>query len=75
MVITDLGLLDISGFEVSQKIKERNPSIPIVMITGWGANFEEEELRKVGVDYLLPKPFKLEQLKEVVEKLISHKIS
>ncbi|OGC76090.1 MAG: hypothetical protein A2145_02825 [candidate division Zixibacteria bacterium RBG_16_40_9] len=75
LVITDLGLLDISGFEVSQKIKERNPEVPIVMITGWGANFDKDQLRKAGVDYILAKPFKLEQLTEVVEKITAQRQS
>lgn len=75
LVITDLGLLDISGFEVSQKIKEQNPEVPIVMITGWGANFDQEQLKKAGVDYILAKPFKLEQLTEVVEKITAYKQS
>lgn len=75
LVITDLGLLDISGFEVSQKIKEQNPEVPIVMITGWGANFDQEQLKKAGIDYILAKPFKLEQLTEVVEKVTAYKQS
>ena len=75
LVVTDLGLLDISGFEVSQKIKEQNPEVPIVMITGWGANFDQEQLKKAGVDYILAKPFKLEQLTEVVEKVTAYKQS
>src|SRR5574341_393283 len=75
LVITDLGLLDISGFEVSQKIKEINSEVPIVMITGWGANFDSEQLKKAGVDYILAKPFKLEQLTDVIEKIISPRFS
>lgn len=75
LVITDLGLLDISGFEVSQRIKETNPDVPIVMITGWGANFDQAQLKKAGIDYILAKPFKLEQLTEVVEKVTAYKQS
>jgi CheY-like chemotaxis protein len=73
LVITDLGMPDISGFEVSQKIKQLKPEIPIVLITGWGANFEEAQLKEAGVDYLLAKPFRLEQLVEVVEKVVQPK--
>lgn len=75
LVITDLGMPDISGFEVSQKIKAMKPDIPVVMITGWGANFEESQLKEAGVDYLLAKPFRLEQLIEVVDKIIQPKTS
>jgi len=69
LVITDLGMPDISGFEVSQRIKQARPEVPIVLITGWGSSFGEEELKKNGVDYLLAKPFRLEQLTEVVGKV------
>jgi len=70
LVITDLGMPDVSGFEVSRQIKELKPEVPVVMITGWGANFEEEELKKNGVDYLLAKPFRLEQLTETIERIL-----
>ncbi|OGC78383.1 MAG: hypothetical protein A2Z27_05880 [candidate division Zixibacteria bacterium RBG_16_50_21] len=69
LVITDLGMPDISGFEVSQRIKQSKPEVPVVLITGWGSSFGEEELKKNGVDYLLAKPFRLEQLTEVIEKV------
>ncbi len=74
LVITDLGMPDISGFDVSQRIKQLKPEVPIVLITGWGANFEEIQLKEAGVDYLLAKPFRLEQLIAVIEKISQPKI-
>jgi CheY-like chemotaxis protein len=70
LVLTDLGMPGMSGWEVAQAVKERNPDTPVVLITGWGFNFAEEQVRKAGVDYVLTKPFRLEHLTEVVETAI-----
>ena len=70
LVLTDLGMPGMSGWEVAAAVKKRNPSIPVVLITGWGFNFAEEQVRKAGVDYVLTKPFRLEHLTEVVEAAV-----
>ena len=70
LVVTDLGMPGMSGWEVAQAVKERSPSTPVVLITGWGFNFAEEQVRKAGVDYVLTKPFRLEHLTEVVDAVV-----
>jgi CheY-like chemotaxis protein len=67
LVLTDLGMPGMSGWEVAQAVKEQSADTPVVLITGWGFNFAEEQVRKAGVDYVLTKPFRLEHLTEVVE--------
>jgi CheY-like chemotaxis protein len=70
LVLTDLGMPGMSGWEVALAVKERRPGTPVVLITGWGFNFAEEQVRKAGVDYVLTKPFRLEHLTEVVETAV-----
>ncbi|MCI0532115.1 MAG: response regulator, partial [candidate division Zixibacteria bacterium] len=69
VVITDLGMPDISGFEIASQVKKIKPDMPVILITGWGSNFDEAQLKQAGVDYLLAKPFRLEQLQEVIGKI------
>jgi signal transduction histidine kinase/ActR/RegA family two-component response regulator len=71
MVLTDLGLDDMSGWEVAQKIKERSPNTPVVLITGWGMQLSEDENRTRGVDFVVSKPFKLEELRSVINSAMS----
>ena len=71
MVLTDLGLDDMSGWEVAQKIKEASPDTPVVLITGWGMQLSEEENRTRGVDFVVSKPFKLEELRSVINSAMS----
>ena len=74
LVITDLGMPEMSGWEVSQRVKEIRKETPVVMITGWGVSFEQEKIKEFGVDYLLPKPFRVEQLSRLLDLIRDEKI-
>ncbi|MBW1980687.1 MAG: response regulator [Deltaproteobacteria bacterium] len=65
-VLTDLGMPDLSGWEVAAAIKRRTPSIPVVLITGWGNELNENEMKEKGVDLLLCKPFELTKVQSIV---------
>lgn len=68
MVITDLGMPGLSGWDVAKKIKQTEPDIPVIIISGWGAQLSEEELKQAKVDMILAKPFNLEQIQKVIAK-------
>lgn len=70
LVLTDLGMPGISGWEIAKKAKGKNPSLPVVMLTGWGADFENEDLLSEGIDLLLRKPLSWVQLTESIRKLL-----
>lgn len=56
LVLTDLGLPDLDGWEVAGAIKKVAPTVPIALITGWGLNLDSDEIRRRGVDLLVKKP-------------------
>ena len=70
MVLTDLGMPGMSGWEVCRGIKEIDPNIPVGMITGWGAEVNLKKREEHGVDFVVSKPFDFEQiLKAVVQAM------
>lgn len=70
LVITDLGMPDISGWEVSQAVKQKRPEIPVVVITGWGVDPDPNKLRDSKVDLIITKPFQVEQLEKTISDLV-----
>jgi signal transduction histidine kinase len=56
LVLTDLGLPDLDGWEVAGAIKRAAPATPIALVTGWGLNLDSDEIRRRGVDLLVKKP-------------------
>src|SRR3972149_11376522 len=73
IVITDVGLPDISGWAVSKKIKNISPQVPIVFITGWGNQLSSSQLKEYGVDFILAKPFKIEEISSIIKKALDSK--
>jgi CheY-like chemotaxis protein len=69
IVLADLAMPEMSGIEVAARIKAISPGTPVALVTGWGASVDEEKLKKAGIDFVLNKPFRLEQLSELVAKI------
>ncbi len=70
IAIIDLGLPDINGWEISKAVKQKDSQIPVVILTGWSVNISEEETKRKGADYIIPKPFELDELFLVVNTAI-----
>jgi CheY-like chemotaxis protein len=56
LVLTDLGMPEITGWEVARAAKARNPGLPVVLLTGWGDQVGMEAPPDVRVDRVLTKP-------------------
>jgi DNA-binding response OmpR family regulator len=66
LVMTDLGMPLKNGWEVSRWIKRELPQIPVVLITGWGTNLDEEKVKESGIDMIIGKPFQVNEILETV---------
>jgi signal transduction histidine kinase/ActR/RegA family two-component response regulator len=71
VVLTDLGLEDMSGWDVAMKVKNRSPLTPVALITGWGMQLSEKETHSRGVDFVVSKPFRLEELRSVINRALT----
>jgi CheY-like chemotaxis protein len=66
LVLTDLGMPKLSGWEVGKTIKAINPKVPVAMITGWGVELDRQKLSESGIDLSIPKPFDFDQVINLV---------
>jgi PAS domain S-box-containing protein len=73
LVLTDLGMPGMSGWEVCKMIKKISPDTPVGMITGWGAEMSESKMDEYGLDFLISKPFDLNQVLNVVAETMESK--
>jgi len=74
IVLTDLAMPDISGYEVARRIRKVYTEIPIILVTGWEAKLDSGRLEPSGITRVLYKPFRIEQLMEIIEKTALNKI-
>ena len=67
LVFTDLGMPEMSGWQVAEKIKSINRKTPVILITGWDIKQEEAQMKDNWVDLIIHKPFEMNQLLNVVQ--------
>jgi len=72
LLITDIRMPELSGFEVARKFRAMNPGVPIIFITAFEIGISEfnKVFPSLQVNDILQKPFHLKDLLEVVKKHI-----
>ena len=70
LIITDLRLPGMAGEELVEMLKQKRPSLPVVVISGFGKTKDVVEVIKRGAENYLPKPFTPEDLEVVVFKAL-----
>ena len=69
VVFTDLGMPDMSGWEVAHDIRLRDRTIPIILVTGWGNQIGTREAEDRGVTRVLAKPFTVQKVSSLLAEL------
>ncbi len=72
IVLTDLAMPGMSGLEAAREIRELLPETPIVLVTGWEVNTDRSELAAAGVVEVLYKPFRIEQLTDLIRSAVKN---
>jgi CheY-like chemotaxis protein len=68
VVITDLGMPRMNGWEVAERIKAKSPETPVFLLTGWGESVAAHEGSQY-VDRVIAKPVSAEALVEQLAEL------
>jgi CheY-like chemotaxis protein len=72
LILTDLSMPVLDGYRTIQLIRARPAMsrVPIVAVTAYALNDENEAAMQIGCNEYLTKPFKPRQLLEVVDRLL-----
>ncbi len=70
LVVTDQSMPGITGMEIASRMKEINPKLPIVLCTGYSEMATPENISQAGIDELIPKPYRQNDLSKVIRKLL-----
>jgi len=70
IVVTDLKMEGIDGIEVLKRVRAMNPGTQVIIITGYASPDTAELAQKHGVFAFLAKPFRLDELKQVIYRAV-----
>jgi signal transduction histidine kinase len=73
-VLLDVGMPGLNGFETCQRIRAHHGnSLAMIAVTGWAQYEVQERAEKAGFDAILVKPVGVEQILQMVDKLLESK--
>jgi len=75
VIISDIRLPDMSGHQLLLRLQELLDPVPLVLMTGFGYDPGHSivKARQAGIDLVLFKPFRVDQLLDTVEKAVSRR--
>ena len=70
LLILDVMIEEIDGFEVARQVRQRDPKIPILMLTARSASSDRIQGLEIGADDYLVKPFHMKELLLRVRRML-----
>ena len=74
LIITDLHLPGMSGFEFIARLRRRTPEMPIILITGERSPRQLEQARSLGLAGFFLKPIQVEELSRVARQVLAGEV-
>jgi PAS domain S-box-containing protein len=71
LVATDQTMPGITGLEITRRIHETRPDIPVLLLTGFSHAVNEEAVAEAGADLVLMKPYTVGQLATAVRQALT----
>lgn len=71
LIILDIMLPGLSGFEVCRRLRDKGVGIPVVMLTARGDEFDKLHGFETGADDYVTKPFSVDELMARVKAVLS----
>ncbi len=69
VVVSDIHMPRMDGFTLMGEIRTKYPGVPIVLITGFSISEAQKMAFERGANAFVAKPFKLKELKRVIESV------
>lgn len=70
MILMDINMPIVNGFEVSREIRKKNLRVPIVAITGFSTDYTQQEALLIGFNEYVVKPLTNDRLSKIVKRFI-----
>jgi len=69
VVVTDLGMPEMTGWDVARAVRTQHPGLPVGLVTGWAVALEMSDDERRGVDFVIAKPYTIEALRAALSEI------
>lgn len=74
-VFTDIGMPEMSGWELCTEIRERSKTMPIAIISGWADAISVQTRNAVNADWVVAKPFDINKICDIAQEIAQRKLA
>jgi signal transduction histidine kinase/ActR/RegA family two-component response regulator len=68
-IFTDIGMPEMTGWELVSEIRQRSQSMPIAIISGWADAISLETKNAVKADWVVAKPFDIDRISKIAQEI------
>jgi CheY-like chemotaxis protein len=72
-VFTDIGMPEMSGWELVTEIRDRSKSMPIAIVSGWADAISVQTRNTVKADWVVAKPFDINKISNIAQEIAQRK--
>src|SRR5688500_14724482 len=73
-VFTDIGMPEMSGWELCTEIRERSKTMPLAIISGWADAISVQTRNAVNADWVVAKPFDINKICGIAQEIAKRKL-
>ena len=70
LVITDMTMPNMTGVELTPRLREIRPDIPIIICTGFSEIVDEDKAKAIGIREYIMKPVAKDQVARTIRKVL-----
>jgi CheY-like chemotaxis protein len=70
LVITDMTMPNLTGVELSQKLLEIRPDLPIILCTGYSEKIDAQTAKSMGIQGFLMKPLAIHDMANTIREVL-----
>lgn len=72
-VFTDIGMPEMSGWELVTEIRERSKTMPLAIVSGWADAISVQTRNAVNADWVIAKPFDINKISNIAQEISQRK--
>jgi signal transduction histidine kinase/DNA-binding NarL/FixJ family response regulator len=69
VVVTDLSMPQLTGFDVARAVKSVKVSIPVIVTSGYVRETDRQQAKALGIDYVILKPNTIDELGKALDEI------
>ncbi len=70
LILTDQSMPEMTGVQLAAEIRKTNPSVPIILCTGYSETVTAQSARTLGINQILMKPVTRQELAQTVHRIL-----